>query len=141
MAYTYTPQTEEKLNEGRTSSDILPPGTYYGHIVDAKEETSKNGNPMIHLELKVEGRYIHDYIGGWNEWKLKHLMDAVGLDYMHGRVTMDDLCGKRVYVKTRIEKSKDPKYEDKAVVSDYLKADGAAPAAPVEGTTGDKIPF
>lgn len=144
MAYTFTPQTEEQLNEGRPSAVLLPPGKYHGHIVEASECVSKaSGNPMIKLEIKVEGQFIYEYLGAWNEWKLKHLMDTVGLDYTHGTVTMDDLRGKRVLVKTRIEKSKDEKYGDKAVVADYLKLEVSSPlaAVPAEGPHGDKIPF
>ena len=151
--FTWTPKPQEELDKDRKDFKPLPPGNYYGHILTAKVEISSgaktSGQPMLHVEIKTiapNTTYIHDYIGSWNEWKLRHLVEACGLDYDAGQLRVDDLQGKAVLVKTKIEKSKDPKYSDKTAADDYLREEARSENAVVgqladDGPHGESIPF
>lgn len=144
----YTPKTPAEI-AAESKFNPLTPGIYFASIESAIDTLSKAQNPMVKIELTVEGQRVYDYIGDWNHGKLAKLMEAAGLDYKLGDVEPHDLVGKMVRVKTFVEKGKD-QYEgqDKTGIRTYLPADDSIPRpAPVlpsvaqDGPTGDKIPF
>jgi hypothetical protein len=152
--FTWTPKPQEELDKGRNDFKPLPPGKYYGHIMSAKVEISSGektaGESMLHVEIKTVApntAFIHDYIGSWNEWKIRNLVEACGLDYEAGQLRVDDLQGKTVLVKTKIEKGRAKKdgsgmYPDKTAADDYLTDEvKPAPAPADDGPHGEKIPF
>ena len=129
----------------------LPDGEYDAVIEAAAEETSKKGNPMLHIVLAVWSQqrkaYVHEYFVDSNASMLsmlKQLCAATGIDFNAGEVTADMLKNRnlRVYLKTRTDS-----YGDKNVVSKYVRdaptGDAAVPAAAT--TDGpppdDDIPF
>ena len=134
----------------------LPKGTYRVRIVEADIEDMKSGNgKSLKLRMDVEGpshagRVVFERI------TLSHktseaaqqigralfgtLLLACGFDAKPNKIS--DLLGHVVDAKLKIEKSKDPKYDDKNRTVDFAKASGAmAPAAGGGGFNDDDIPF
>lgn len=69
--------------------ELMPIGDYLGYVEEATEEMSKNGNEMLHLQIRLAGnekynnRVMHHYLVMGNEYSLqnaKKLMIALGLD-------------------------------------------------------------
>ncbi len=124
MVITFIPKTENELKE----ANLIAAKTICDfEVLEAKDETSKAGNPMIHLKLKVykdDGGYIFidDYLMALMEFKLRHAAEATSnLDkYNKGSLSADDFSGKAGKVKIGIQKSKDPQYADKNTINDYI---------------------
>lgn len=121
----FTPKTDKEIQSERAKFQPFPPGRYDFEIIEAKDETSKKGNQMLHLTLKCfndEGhaRFVHDYITEAISHKLKHLCYAVGLGikYESGCVSADDCVGRSGKVALRIKS--DPGYEPKNEAVDYI---------------------
>lgn len=80
MALTYT------TNAPEAKSYLVPPGEYRLRIKDAEEQTSKSGNPMVKLTLRVlkedgtEGVAVHERIPftPTTYWKVDLFLQACG---------------------------------------------------------------
>jgi len=136
----FTPKTEKELAE----EGLLKPENYEFEVLEASDETSKSGNPMIKLKLNVFGKdgqthHIFDYLLEAMAFKLRHFCDGAGIlpKYEAGEVTAFDCKGKSGIVLISIQKDKDGVYPDKNVVKDYHKASEIVGGAP----DGDDIPF
>jgi hypothetical protein len=69
--------------------EILSPGIYVLQVTDCVEETSRNGNPMFHLKLRVlpgTSNWLHDYLVFIPEsrQKLTGFCDSAGLELPSG---------------------------------------------------------
>jgi len=96
-----TPKTEKEIYE----SDLLPDGWYPFTVAKAEEKTSKKGNEMIEMSVKVyrgEGfSFVTEYLmdNDFSARKLRHLAETCDLleDYEAAGLNADDLAGKEGY--------------------------------------------
>ena len=104
-------QFNSKSREDLAKASLTPPGEYDFEIMRAEETTSKKGNEMIKLKLRVfvENGEIHvyDYIVGGMEYKLANFCDAIGRsdDYDDGEIKADNLEGCAGKLKLVIEEA------------------------------------
>lgn len=143
----FTPKSEKEIAE----EGLLPDGEYDFEIANAEEATSKAGNPMITLRLRVFGpdgepHPVRDWILDDNHRKLRGLCEAVGLlaRYEDGEVSDADLMGCTGRAKVVIRKDKNGQYPDQNGVAYYIKsADQHAAPAPTRKRemVDDDIPF
>jgi hypothetical protein len=144
---TFTAKTEKELQEEL----VIPEGEYNIEVLDANDKTSKAGNEMIELGLKVfkdDGSHIlvTDYLMEKILYKLKHACECFGLqkEYKNESVVANDFIGKTGKAKIVIQVDKEGKYPDKNGVKDYVVKDGQkiedyeANGEPLES---DDIPF
>lgn len=120
----FEPLTDEQIESQKKR---LIPGMADFEILDAKEKTSKSGNPMIEVILRVwdsEGTQgqLKDFLPSNVQWKIKSILQAInkGDLYQTGNVTSLDLvmgCGKCML---GMEKSRDPQFPDQIRVKEYL---------------------
>lgn len=83
----------------------MPPikeGRYVFKVANAEEQTSKNGNPMIKLDISVrisdyKSLPIFDYLVSTERalFKIKQFCQSVGLDFAGGSISVDDVIGKQ----------------------------------------------
>lgn len=151
-----TPKTEKEIAE----ANLLPKGTYPFTVGSAEEKTSKAGNEMLVVNLKVyrgEGFvFVKDYLMDteMGAYKLRHIADACGVlaSYESGNLEASELAGREGWVKIGIKKDKDGNYPDQNQALDYYKEEPKAavketaasasstnPSAPTE--EDDEIPF
>lgn len=156
-------QFNSKSREELARESLTPPGEYDFEIISAEETTSKKGNEMIKLKLRVfvENGEIHvyDYLVAGMEYKLANFCDAIGRsdDYDDGEINADNLvgcAGKLKLVIEEAEKDKDTgevKWPAKNVVKTYIAGKKGqekmaerrvktAPKAAVK-TDDEEIPF
>jgi hypothetical protein len=74
----------------------IPPGDYKAEVESVKHETSKNGNPMLVWEFKItEGKFKNKTLRDRTVlqdnslWKLKQLLEAMGISVPSKRVALD----------------------------------------------------
>lgn len=129
-----TPKTEEQFaaeeQERLEKYKPWPKGTICDYeIIDAKDGISSKGNEMIVAEVRVfnsegKAKEITDYIGEWNEFKLKRINPE---RYEAGQVDAMDLIGKTGKCKLGIQigglKDDGTRYSDKNTIQEFLKAD------------------
>jgi len=156
-------QFNSKSREELARESLTPPGEYDFEIMRAEETTSKKGNEMIKLKLRVfvENGEIHvyDYLVAGMEYKLANFCDAIGRsdDYDDGEINADNLVGCAGKLKLVIEeaqKDKDTgevKWPAKNAVKTYIAGKKGqekmaerrvktAPTAAVK-TDDEEIPF
>lgn len=155
------PKTEKEIAEMR----LMPKGWYPFTIGEAEEKTSKKGNEMIVLNVRVYRDngfvFIKDYLMDteFGAHKLRHIAETCGVldDYERGGLHASDLIDKEGYAKIGIEKDKAGQYPDKNKIEDYASkppetkggADAVSkseskppkPADPDLDAEGDDIPF
>ena len=105
------------------SFKVLKEGTYTFKIVKAEETVAKSsGNPMIKLELmqEEEGVKLFDNVPIMDKmlWKVKHLVEGTQTTLLNGELDVNDLLGKYVDVKVKVEK--DDCGDDRNKVADYV---------------------
>lgn len=156
-------QFNSRSREELARESLTPPGEYDFEIISAEETTSKKGNEMIKLKLRVfvENGEIHvyDYLVAGMEYKLANFCDAIGRsdDYDDGEINADNLvgcAGKLKLVIEEAEKDKDTgevKWPAKNAVKTYIAGKKGqekmaerrvktAPTAAVK-TDDEEIPF
>lgn len=145
----FTPKSEKEIQD----ENLFPAGVYPFEVVKAEDETSKSGNEMIHLKLRVfsgaRTQFVDDYLLESMAYKLRHAAVTLGLEseYESGRIAASDFEGKEGYLKLIIKKDKKGEYPDKNAVGDYVEEPkSSGPATPKAGTGGeddasDDIPF
>ncbi len=126
---------------------VYPKGWYRAELIRVTDETSKQGNAMLHLVAKVfspTGGHVtvDDYIVGnvtFHISRLKQLCGALGLPFDDGEVDPSRIVGDcKVYVSIQ----EDVQYGDKNRIQRYAAADAnVEEAEPVGVPTGDDIPF
>lgn len=135
----FTPKTAAQIAE----ENLFQEGEYDFEILHAENKTSKAGNEMIQIELKVyapSGRtqFVRDYLMEKMMGKLLNFCECVGLSdkYEQGTLEPHDCEGKTGRLKLIIKKDKDKVYPDQNSVADYICK--KSPAAEPES---DDIPF
>lgn len=121
-------------------------------VMEARDETSKAGNEMIHLKLHVfhgQGyKILDDYLLDAMEAKLRHFCEATGLlsRYEAGQLKALDCVSRCGKVIVRVKKA-DKDYPAKNEVRDYVVEDSARaepPApdpAPAKEDEDSALPF
>lgn len=124
----FAPKTEQEL----ASELVMPAGTYDFEVIEAEEKTSKAGNEMIVVTLKVFGndggfRMVTDYLMEKMGFKLRHFCCTTGLiqAYNAGSLTSGKCEGRSGKVILQIDperKSEDGQktFPPKNSVKDYL---------------------
>ncbi|MDT8333030.1 DUF669 domain-containing protein [Roseomonas gilardii] len=145
----FTPKSSEELN----TSDLFKAGDYEFEIASADAATSKAGNEMIKLRVKIyddagKSVSVFDYLMESAMWKLHNACKAVGLDaeYDSGDLDPSDFVGKTGRCKVVVEKNE--QYGDQNKIRDYLPPEkstpgrGAKPSPkPAMAGIDDDIPF
>lgn len=153
----FTPKTADEIAE----AGLLPDGDYDFEVIDAADATSKAGNEMVVLDLKVfdgdgGSRIVKDYLvasdGGIRKIRAFAVTCGLLTEYEAGRMDAPDLPGRAG--RCKIKKDANEGYEPKNAVAYYLdpaKQKGGAAAsvrraAPVRqpapaGDIDDEIPF
>jgi hypothetical protein len=136
----YTPRSEKELAE----ASLLPKGEYPIEFVNAEEAKSKKSNNdmlVIDVDILTESggrRRVRDYIVPgtiWADKKLADLMNAVGLPYHAGALSVDGLLSKSCYAAVGIDEGKPWTGSDgvkraglpKNKIAYYMKQLGAKP--------------
>ena len=121
---------EEWLNveeQQRPERIILPVGVYSFEVKNATPKTSKAGNPMITLQLTVNGNgktaTVFDYLVGTQKtfFKVKNFCESVGIASVlvaDGVLDAADIVGRKGACKLQIEPAQDG-YPEKNVVDFY----------------------
>lgn len=144
----FAPKTAAEIDSG----DLWPNGTYDFEIASAEEATSKAGNDMIKLRVKIfndagQSQTVFDYLMESVAYKLRHACEACGLlgDYEAGELNAEDFEGKSGTCKVNVQKDKSGQYPDKNGITDYLAPKGGAvakpPRAKAAANLDDDIPF
>ena len=147
---------KKEMNE----KNLLKRGIYDFEVMSAEETTSRAGNAMIKLKIRVfhDGgeAHLYDYLVSTQVEKLCAFCDAVGLskEYDAGDVKSDDMEGRSGRAKIGIEDEKpkddgsDDKWPAKNKIKDYLpkseKDGGRKPKeeeAPAVPTENEDLPF
>lgn len=140
----FEPKTAQEVDE----AGLLEPGLYDFEVVEAEDTTSKAGNDMAAIALRIEdgagrGFKVLDWLvatdGG--AYKIRHFAESTGLlaEYERGDLPAGYMLGKTGRCKIKV-KPAEGEYRAKNTVADYV---GAA-IEPVEKTAqmaDDEIPF
>jgi Protein of unknown function (DUF669) len=120
----FTPKTKEEAMR----AGLLPKGVYPFVVIKAENKTSKSGNPMVELLLKiwdVNGKeyLMYDYLMESIEYKLRHFCYSIGMGEMSEKGEFDvyEVKGKQGSCKIIIKEDKNGEYPPKNSVSDYLE--------------------
>lgn len=143
----FQPKTEKQIIE----EGLLPAGVYGFEVYEATDKTSKTGNDMIELKLRLfddEGNsrgMVTDYLLEKLAYKLRHAAVACDLEsnYENGDLAAIDFSGKIGEVKIRVQEDKTGQYPAKNVVADYVvKKDVANDGPPAGHPAADPdVPF
>lgn len=136
-----TPRTEEEIKFLK----LIPDGEYEFEVFDAIDETSKNGNEMIHVVLLVNKNekkyYIHDYLMDTADmaFKLRHFCDSIGIieDFNSGNIESNKIKSKKGIAKIIINQDKKGIYNPKNVIRDYI----VNKSIKSEDIFNDELPF
>jgi hypothetical protein len=124
----FQPKTDEEIKR----AGLVDPGTYDFEVMGAEDKTSKKGNPMTVVILKVfvgeRTREMKDYLLEVFPKKLKHFAYGIGMakGYDDGYLDPRELVGKCGKVVVGVED--DPQYGTKNVIEDYVVPGKEAPA-------------
>ena len=151
MTFNFTPLSDEELD----MINLMDEGIYDFEVVKCTAKTSKSGNQMAELQLKVWGidarvHIIYDYLVFSTVplciRKVSHFCNTVGLQdaYKAGQLT-SDLQGYSGKVEIGIEDERpNPNggnYPKKNYVIDYIKNDGSKPRETAPDPFNDDLPF
>lgn len=141
----FEPKTATEIDE----AGLLEPGLYDFEVVEAEDKTSKAGNDMVELGLRVEngdgrGFKLLDWLvatdGG--AYKVRHFAESVGLlaAYEKGDMPAGMMIGKVGRCKISI-KPAEGQYRAKNTVADYVGAAVEPVGQKPAQMEDDEIPF
>lgn len=157
MSVNFKPKTEKQLVE----ETLIPAAIYPFEVIEAADKTSKAGNPMIELSLRIflpdgRERVLKSWIMEKMQFQLFHFCAYTGLQtkYDAGTLAAADCVGRSGYAKIVIQADKKGEYPDRNSVADYMRsADGKMPApggkpqptdkqlSNVDDGKGEDVPF
>ena len=136
----FQPRTEDELK----AETLLPEGDYDFEVMEAADTTSKKGNDMIKVKLRVftnnGERHVYDYLMPSMGFKLRHFCESTGLlsKYDNGTLGAADCANRTGIASIDIEEGKDG-YGPKNKVTDYVvKQKDIKRAAPVQQPAATK---
>ncbi len=144
----FQPKSEESIQEER----LMAAGEYDFEVNSAEDTTSKNGNEMIKLELRIwddqgRERILTDFLLEKMAAKLRHFSDSAGIlnQYEQGAMSASACERKQGRVKIAIEEDKTGQYPPKNVVKDYITRKAkplvASKPRPTVATVPDEAPI
>ncbi len=128
------------------TGDQLPPGTYLAKVVEAKDDTSKAGNPMLVLDLQViEGSYQGAEIKDWlavteaTLGKVVAVLQALDYKIPEGEfdLKVSELTGRRCEIVVRDDTYVDRDGNERTTA----KVRGYRKPVPVSDVPSDDFPF
>lgn len=159
MSFDFTPLSDEELD----LIDIIPEGEYDFEVIKSQRKTSKKGNAMCELQLRVfgnEGRnhIVFDYLVfsnvNLNIKKVSHFSKAIGIhdQYMKGSLPEEfhSFSGRcLIGVQEEMPKDGGGFYPKKNIVVDYVKRNGSSQVhakqenkkIDIEDFKDDELPF
>lgn len=127
MSFNYDPKDAE--------AKLIPDGEYDAEVIEVEEQTSKAGNAMLKLTVKVWANggsfHVFDYVvNPATLWKLKQLSSAVGLmdKFQTGSMNPRELVGKSFIAGVKTKKDETGKYAPQNVIAKYASASASASA-------------
>lgn len=143
------PKSEKEIAE----ANLWPEGVYSFEIIEAEETTSKAGNEMIAMRVKLfnaqgASMLVDDYLVDTPRaaYKVRHCAVACGLlgEYEKGELFARDLERRTGNVKVVVRKGTGD-YPYKNQIADYLAPDNGddrrVNTAPAQKAIDDEIPF
>ncbi len=142
----FEPKTAQEIDE----AGLVDPGVYDFEVMEAEDTTSKAGNDMVALGIRIEdgngrGLKILDWLvatdGG--AYKVRHFAESVGLlaQYEKGDMPAGMMIGKTGRAKIGV-KPAEGQYRAKNTVQDYVAGGaGALSTFAKGGLEDDEIPF
>jgi uncharacterized protein DUF669 len=153
MSFSYPLLSAEECEKERQFA-LLDPGIYNFQVMEANYKTSKTGNPMIELKLKVwdnAGKEftVMDYLVGTKNmtWKTLHFCDAVSLANEYKSGTFNELfciarSGKAsVTIQPGNKKDDGTYYKDRNQIEDYVMTDQGAHKVQLNHKQNNEKPF
>jgi len=138
----FTPKTEDQLARER----LLSAGEYPFSIMEAQDTTSKAGNDMIKVKLRIfaddgSERHVYDYLLESMGEKLLAFCKSVGLEdeYMTGSLRADMCDGREGFVKLEIEPASKG-FNSKNSVATYVPRGSETKPAPPSDASRLKKP-
>jgi hypothetical protein len=118
----FSPKTDNEI----AAANLLPNGDYSYEVMSAEEATSRAGNEMLKLKLRIfvgeSERHVYDYLLEAMAGKLKHFCDSHGLTekYQRGALTARDCEGLSGECSIGLKHDKSGQYPDQNTVLDYI---------------------
>jgi len=157
MSYNFDYMDEKELE---SVFQLIDPGVYNFEVLKSTRKTSKSGNPMAEIQIKIwdkggRTQNLFDYLVFNNvalcRRKVKHFCDSVGLQKEYEKCSLpEDLARLSGKVELGI-KDEEPNpsggyYPKKNVVVDYVMTDQGAVKVPLasnnnKNVVDDDIPF
>ena len=135
----------------KSDFDLLPPANYNVRILEAEEATTKNGDPGVKVTLEVtDGEHMNrrlwdrcwigqssEKFAGREGQRFASLCRAVG--WIPSKDSSpSELLGLELVAKVKIEKSRDPQYDDQNRVQDYYASTASVTPSPSPAASADK---
>jgi hypothetical protein len=122
--FNFEPKAEDEL------VDLLEEGDGNYEVASAEAKTSKNGNPMIVLALKVwdkngDQKFVYDYLilngSKYSMRKIRHFCYSNGMEdfYNAGKFSASDCVDRTGKCVIGIQIDKTGQYAPKNVINDY----------------------
>ena len=134
--------SEQEIQE----MSLVEEGTYRFEVIEATDKTSKSGNEMIAIKLKIwdnngKERIVFDWLTPAMEFKLRHFCVATGLlnKYESDELNDRDCVGKSGVLELVIKKAEGT-YPSKNAVKDYIH-DEEQQIEVADKKFNDDIPF
>jgi hypothetical protein len=135
----------------KSDFELLPPQNYSVRILEATESETRNGDPGIKIVLEVtDGEYMNRRIfercwighssekfAGRERQRFAALCRAVGWTPTKDS-SPSELLGLELVAKVKIEKSRDPQYDDQNRVQDYFASTASVTPSPSPAASADK---
>lgn len=111
------------------ANKLLKEGEVQCEIINGVDHTTADGSESLKLIIKAfdetgKSGFITSYVK--HAWQIKKIFEACGMrldKFESGEVHAQDFIGKTFTGMAKVEKSTDPRYEDKMVISKWIKAD------------------
>lgn len=141
---------QARSKEELAGKDLLPAGWYDFEVMSAEETTSKAGNEMIKVKLRVfnpkgPDTHIYSYLMEQMQDRLLDFCETANImdKYEAGVLRAVDCMDRTGKVKVAVEEDKNGKYPPQNVVKSYAAADqvGKSNKPPIEQEEGPDIPF
>lgn len=117
----FQPKSQAELDKEQEDGWILPTGIYFGEVIEAEDQVSKNGNEMIMVKINIDNRHIYDYISPhFMKHKWLHFFESAGkMDvYKTGSVGAEDVMRYRVVC--QVGKQQKEPHPVRNIIIDYM---------------------
>ncbi len=132
---------------------LIEPGEGKFKIIKIEEKQSRAGNQMMVVTFRIwntraQSTLYNEYLVGANTedqrkataTKIFNLLNAIGKADLYGKPIGENIVGGTGKCIIKTQKSDDPQYQDKSVISQYISVANAA-ADPMQNFPDDEIPF